>query len=347
MAWVTDEQISEARKITLLEHFQATDPGALRHTGGGRYIHKDHDSYVIDNGKGQWYWNSRTAGGFSYLDYLMRIEGMEFLDAVRYLTDGDMSTSRESRKPPQPQAATEKQQAPRPQPAATQKPVTLPKPADSNDNMIAYLQNRGISESTTRKYINQGLLYESANNSCVFVGRDPQDDNKPKYAAERSITGDGKKDAAASNKAFSFCLPPDSAANSNTVAVFESGIDALSHHDLMKIANAESGTNWDGYRLSLAGTASIALTSFLERHPHVQNIFLCLDNDTPGQTATERITKELLSDKRFAGKNIIIAPPSNGKDFNDTLKGIRKLLHELNPDKHNTRETRQQAGFSI
>jgi hypothetical protein len=236
--------------------------------------------------------------------------------------------------------------------------------------MIAYLRSRGISESTTRKYINQGLLYESANNSCVFVGRDTQDGNKPKYAAERSITGDGKKDATGSDKAFSFCLPPDKT-SSNTVIVFESGVDALSHHEIMGIAKAERGStqilaDTDGFRLSLAGTASIALTSFLERNPHVQNIYLCLDADPAGQKATERIIGELLSDSRFADKNIIIAPPAIGKDYGDTLTDIRqKMLERTIPLQKNStknktktathikempdiKETRQkQAGFSI
>jgi hypothetical protein len=210
--------------------------------------------------------------------------------------------------------------------------------------MVAYFRKRGISEATTRKYINQGLLYESVNNNCVFVGRDPQDGNKPKYAAERSIAGDGKKDASGSDKAFSFCLPPDKY-GSNTVAVFESGCDALSHHEITKIAQAERSITkevdgllayFDGFRLSLAGTSSAALNGFLERNPDIEIIYLCLDNDSAGQKATERIVNELLSDSRFADKDIIIAPPPIGKDYSDTLMGIRQLLAERKtPERQN------------
>jgi hypothetical protein len=196
------------------------------------------------------------------------------------------------------------------------------------------------------------LLYESANNSCVFVGYDPNEGNKPKYAAERSITGDVKKDALGSDKAFNFCLPPDKA-DCKTVAAFESPVDALSHHEIMKIAQAERGTtqmvhnllaDFDGYRLSLAGTASIALTSFLERNPDVQNIYLCLDADNAGKKATERIVNELLSDSRFADKNIIIAPPPIGKDYSDSLTGIRqKLAERTAPEQHQTRTKPRKA----
>ncbi|MDR3020087.1 MAG: DUF3991 and toprim domain-containing protein [Treponema sp.] len=339
MARVTDEQIEQARKISLLEYFQKTNPIMLRHVGGGRYVHKNHDSFVIDNGKGQFFWNSRGVGGVSSIDYLMRIEGMGFIDAVNSLTTGSLPISEATQRPP----------LSVPTPAPPPKSFTLPKPAESNDNMVAYLRSRGISASTTRKYINQGLLYESANNSCVFVGRDSQDGNKPKYAAERSIAGDGKKDVAGSDKAFSFCLPPDKP-DTKTVAIFESGIDALSHHEIMMIAKAERGSSqmitnlladFDGYRLSLSGTVSAALSGFLERHPDIQNIYLCLDSDPAGEKATERIIKELLSDSRYADKNIIIAPTPIGKDYNDALTGIRQILAERNTPERQTQNIKK------
>ena len=344
MPRVTDEQIAEARSITLLSYFQSTSPSILKHKGGGRYVHKDHDSFVIDNGKGQWYWNSQGTKGHSSLDYLMRVEGMGFIGAVQSLVS-DFSSSFHETRPPPSAFSTPKPTTP-PKPQEPRKPFTLPNPAENNDGMVSYLRKRGISEATTRKYINQGLLYESSNNSCVFVGRDTQDGNKPKYAAERSITADGKKDAVGSDKAFNFCLPPDKA-TSTTVAVFESPVDALSHHEIMMIAQAERGSNqmalnllanFDGFRLSLAGTATVALTSFLERTPDIQNIYLCLDNDTAGQKATERIVGELLSDNRFKDKNITIAPPPIGKDYNDTLSGIRQILLERStPEQRQTR----------
>ena len=352
MPRVTDEQIHEARSISLLSYFQSTSPSVLKYKGGGRYVHKDHDSFVISNGKNnQWYWNSQGVGGHSSLDYLMRIQGMGFLDAVKELTDGGVEDiSHVARKPPLSIASkTASQQGKQgkqdPQvPSKPQKPpFTLPKHAENNNGMVAYLASRGISESTIRKFINQGLMYESASYSCIFVGRDTQDGNKPKYAAERTIIGSGKKDINASDKAFNFCLPPDGA-SSNNLAVCESPIDALSHHEIMKLAEAEKGTAWDGYRLSLSGTSSVALISFLERHPHVQNIYLCLDNDPAGQKATERIIKELLSDSRFAGKSITISPPPIGKDFNMTLVSIRELIWEReNPEKAKTEKITKPA----
>ena len=284
-------------------------------------------------------YESQSQKGHSSLDYLMRVEGMGFLDAVQSLSSGTMPSSHETRPPP----ILSK-------PKEQRKPFILPTPADNNDGIVAYLRKRGISEATTRKYISQGLLYESANNSCVFVGRDAGDGNKPKYAAERSMTGDGKKDATGSDKAFNFCLPPDKA-DSTTVAVFESPVDALSHYEIMAVSKAERSTNqmalnlladFDGFRLSLAGTATVALTSFLERNPHIQNIYLCLDADPAGEKATERIIGELLSDDHFKDKKITIAPPPIGKDYNDTLLDIRRLVQERNnPEQQLGNKTRK------
>jgi hypothetical protein len=93
MPSVTDEQIAEARNITLLAYMLSNNPGILKHQGGGRYVHKDHDSFVIDNGKGQWYWNSQSQKGHSSIDYLMRVEGMGFIDAVQLLTGGGSPAS--------------------------------------------------------------------------------------------------------------------------------------------------------------------------------------------------------------------------------------------------------------
>jgi hypothetical protein len=119
----------------------------------------------------------------------------------------------------------------------------------------------------------------------------------------------------------------------------------------MAVSKAERSTSqmalnlladFDGFRLSLAGTATVALTSFLERNPHIQNIYLCLDADPAGEKATERIIGELLSDDRFKDKKITIAPPPIGKDYNDTLLDIRRLVQERNnPEQQKSNKTRK------
>ena len=53
MPKIPDEQAKIARSITLLEYMNSTNPNSIIKKSG-RYIHKDHDSFVIDNGKGEW-----------------------------------------------------------------------------------------------------------------------------------------------------------------------------------------------------------------------------------------------------------------------------------------------------
>jgi hypothetical protein len=204
-------------------------------------------------------------------------------------------------------------------PPKPQKPFALPKRNVNNDKVFAYLRGRGISKETLNRCIGAGILYESAKtNRCVFVGKDG---DTPKFAFERGTADNWKKDVAGSSKKFSFCLPPQNP-DSRTLIVTESPIDALAHADIHAIGQ----TGIDGYRLSLGGVSSSALTVFLERDPGIQNIFLALDNDAAGKDAANRIIRELLSDKWFSRVKITVTPPPSGfKDYAETLQAIRRL----------------------
>lgn len=322
MPRLSEEQIAEARSISLLDYIQKNEPGSAKAVKG-RFIHKNHDSFVIDNGKGQWYWNSRGAGGYNAIDFLMKIEGMDFRSAVFALTEGeDIQPSQSSPSPVKPSnnvRATLEQGA--------NKPFQLPKAGMSNTRVINYLQSRGIDKNTIYKCINRGLLYENDKGNCVFIGRDNADGNKPKYAAERSTHGDMKKDVAGSDKQYGFNIPPDNP--STYLAVFESPIDALSHKDLIGIA----GTDWDGHRLSLGGVASKALDKFLEQNPDISHIWLCLDKDKAGHEATKRIIDEILQDSRHGDKKITVSIPPMGKDWGNSLESVRQLQRDITKDK--------------
>ena len=92
-------------------------------------------------------------------------------------------------------------------------------------------------------------------------------------------------------------------------------------------------TGWDGHRLSLGGVSSVALYGFLERNPQITSIQLCLDNDKAGHEATNRIIRELLSDKRYGNIKIEIAPPPIGKDYADTAKAIQNSITKSTIDR--------------
>lgn len=81
---VTKEQITKAKAWDLLSYLEAHDPQELKRCGPREYCTRTHDSLKISNGK--WYWNSRGIGGRTALDYLIKVRGMDFVDAVEALS---------------------------------------------------------------------------------------------------------------------------------------------------------------------------------------------------------------------------------------------------------------------
>ena len=79
--YLSKDQIAAAREMDLLTYLRRFDPEELVHIGGNTYATRTHDSLKISNGK--WCWWSRNIGGTNALDYLTRVEGLSFLDAVQ------------------------------------------------------------------------------------------------------------------------------------------------------------------------------------------------------------------------------------------------------------------------
>jgi hypothetical protein len=315
MPQIPMEQIEQARSVDLLAYLQSHEPHAIRKSGAGEYCLVEHDSLKISNGRFNWF--SRGFGGVGALDFLIKVRGLDFQDAVFHLTDG--------------KSYTLQSELPKAIKAKPPKTFTLPSANINNDRVIAYLRVRGIDSNIIKKCVDDGLLYQSAkSNNCVFVGFDG---DKAKFACERGTVDGYKKDIYGSDKRFSFVLPPKDP-NSHNLAVTESPVDVLSHATIHKL----NGDKWDGYRLSLGGVSSRALFSFLEQHPDITSVQLCLDSDTAGKNAADRIVKELLREQRFSHLKISVIPPPNGnKDYSDTLQMILKL------NKENTIENRHSV----
>ena len=312
MPRLTEEQIRQARSVDLLDYLQTHEPGNVRKSKSNSTEHYmvEHDSLKISNGK--WFRHSTQQGGYSALDFLIKVRGIHFVDAVKSLTDGYAFTDYQTMPKYLTQSSAKQ--------AKTPKPFLLPKSNKNNDRAVAYLRERGIERDVIYRCIEAGILYESSKHRCVFVGKD--ENGKARFACERGISDDVKKDVSGSSKLYSFSLPPKEPTRhgGSTLALFESPADTLAHASIHEIGQ----TGWDGYRLSLGGVSSVALHGFLERHPHISSIQLCLDNDKAGQDATNRIIKELLNDQRYAHMKITVTPPPIGKDYADTVLAIKQ-----------------------
>ena len=89
MGYVTPEQITQAKELDLLTYLQRYDPHELVHVSGNTYCTREHDSLKISNGK--WNWFSRGIGGKTALDYLIKVQGFSFTQAVEALVGQNFS----------------------------------------------------------------------------------------------------------------------------------------------------------------------------------------------------------------------------------------------------------------
>ena len=301
MPYIPQDIVSKAREMDLLTYLQNYEPQELVHFGGGTYCTREHDSLKISNGK--WCWFSHGVGGRSALDYLIKVKGIPFMEAVEKIV-GQTKTQ------PPVFVSGVKENKP--------KTLLLPKASRCATHAVEYLHGRGIDRVIIDYCIKAGRIYESyPYHNVVFVGQD--NDGKARYANLRGIDTHFKGEAEGSDKRFSFSIPTE---NCDTVHLFESAIDLLSFATLQKL----DGKPWNSEHLvSLAGvykpkkdaeesTLPLALGQFLKDHPEVKHVNLRLDNDPAGRIAMSTIYK-LLTDKY----DVCPLPPLSGKDYNDTL----------------------------
>lgn len=298
MAYIQPEVVREAKRIDLLTYLQAADPDQLVHLSGGTYCTKDHDSLKISNGK--WNWFSRGLGGTTAVDYLIKVQGLPFQEAVECVL------KKMAGRPIQPS----------PPPKQERRELQLPERNPEHNAVLRYLTGRGIDRDILHQCIEDGHLYESKKyHNAVFLGFDGS--GVPKYAALRGTFGDFKGESPGSDKRFSFLLADRLDAQS--VHLFECAIDALSYATLLKL----TGRDWtQAPLLSLAGVYKqkqdmklpMALGTFLDSHKEIKTILLHLDNDEVGRSATAGL-QSLLSDKY----QVLDLPAPDGKDVNEYL----------------------------
>lgn len=299
MPYVTQEQIAQAKELDLLTYLQTYEPQELVHFSGDTYCTREHDSLKISNGK--WHWFSRGIGGKTALDYLIKVKGYTFLQAVERIL-GQAAVM-----PP----------VSRPPPVEVPRKLLLPKASRCAAHVVEYLHRRGIDYKIIDYCIQTGRLYESAEyHNAVFVGYDLK--GKARYAALRGTIGNYKGEASGSDKRYSFSITENPEATH--VHLFESAIDLLSYATLRHIA----GLDWaQDALLSLAGVyqtkrqgvVPVALSRFLEDYPNITTLHLHLDNDEVGRGAAAGIM-EGLSDRY----TVLDEPPRYGKDVNDLLQ---------------------------
>ena len=126
MPYIAPEIITEAKRMDLLTYLRNYEPHELVKFAGNTYTTRTHDSLKISNGK--WMWWSQGIGGKTALDYLVKVKGLSFVEAVETIMGGNVTLTIPCQPP--------KENAP--------KVLMLPEKSKTNDVITEYLFGRGI-----------------------------------------------------------------------------------------------------------------------------------------------------------------------------------------------------------
>ena len=230
---------------------------------GKEYRWLRHDSVMIN--KNEWYRFSQNKGGHA-IDFMKEFYGFSFAEAVKELLgeEGAGETNRRTGK----EDAGRQKVCPIPLPG-----LELPERNESCEIARKYLiEQRKLSEQLVDQMIAKGDIYESKNyHNVVFVGRDKE--QNPRYTAMRGTDENRYRgEARGSEKAYGF----GHIGTDEKLFVFESPIDLLSYITAVP-------EEWEMHSyISLGGLSEKAMKRMYTEYPHIHSIYLCLDNDEPG-----------------------------------------------------------------
>ena len=309
--WVNEKEKQTAKQYDVYDYLSIVDPGELVKLSQGEYCLYSHDSFKISRRDGQhlWYWYSRGIGGRTALDYLIKVKGYSFVEAVR-----EVNRTMEGMEP---SFFVEEER---------QKWFKLPPRSSRNDIVIGYLTARGIDWEVIDRMLRRDMIYQHEEyGSVVFIGFD--DNGEPAHASYRS-TGynHAKGDYRGSDKRFAFRLENEHA---DTVRVFESAIDLLSYVCLCrkwgKAWCHESLISTAGITASRNGSVKLplALEHYLEKYPDTKTILVHFDNDKAGQRCAMQIKEKLNGPYK-----VKLIKPKKGKDYNEYLQIENGMLEE-------------------
>lgn len=130
---MTKEEIARAKELDLLTYFKLVEPGNLKLVGK-EYRHKVHSSLTISKDS-LWCWHCIGLRGRTALKYLIDVEKVPYVEAVREINriQGGVVRSSQPVSLPQPRAEPE-----------VPRTFTLPEPDTNNYSAMAYLRGRCI-----------------------------------------------------------------------------------------------------------------------------------------------------------------------------------------------------------
>ena len=282
----TDEQKQKAASVDL-EAFLRSRGERLISSGRDKRLASDHSVTIRGN---EWYDHAEEKGGTA-ISFVQRHYGIGYAEAVTTLLGGELGAAYPTH--------SEKQ--------VEVKSFALPPASKNMHRVFAYLcKTRGIDHDAVSALAKAHLLYEDAEyHNAVFVGVDS--DGIARHAHKRSTNSEGKsfrQNVEGSDPKHSF----NYTGTDGSLYVFEAPIDLLSYISLYP-------SDWQAH--SYVACCGTSIQSVLEqlRRQDIDSVYLCLDNDSAGQKAAQRMEAELSE----RGIYVEIVVPTL-KDWNDDLR---------------------------
>ena len=281
----SDEQLQRASGIDITAMLQGQ--GEKLKKQGRVYRWMRYDSTVID--RNRWYRHSREIGG-GPIQFMQYFYGMDFVDAVKYLLDGEEGAEfvQASRTP------------------ELKLPFTPPKLSKNMHRTFAYLiKTRKIDADIVQHFVNEKKIFETEEyHNVAFCGYDEKGEMKQMHLRSTLPGNRFFMDIDGSDKQYYF----RHIGTNNDVYVFEAPIDMLSYITM----NTE---NWqESSYVCLGGVAIDALKNVLTTNEQISKVYMCVDRDDAGDKTVKRIGDEL-NEMGYEWERIL---PEN-KDWNEDL----------------------------
>ena len=283
----TEEQKRQAAAVDL-EFFLRSRGEKLIPSGREKRLASDHSITVRGN---EWYDHAAEQGGQA-VSFVQKFYGLSYPEAVSLLLGNEPGRAYPAVKGKEPEE---------------RKPFQLPPPNRDMRRVYAYLvKHRRIDPVVVSAFAKADLLYEDANyHNAVFVGMD--ENGVARHAHKRSTNTIGKAfrlNVEGSDPKHSF----HHIGTDGRLYVFEAPIDLLSYITLHP-------EYWEEHTyVACCGTSALPVLEMLSRLPNINTVYLCLDNDKAGHTASKRM-EELLADRDVT--TLRLTP--NNKDWNEDL----------------------------
>ena len=285
----TDQQKEQAAGVDLAAFLESRGEKLIR---SGRDMRLDRDHSVTIRGN-RWFDHAAQKGG-GPISFVRQFYDLDYPSAVNLLLGGGGVVH---------PAAREQVRKP-------SKSFALPLANRDAKRVFAYLiKHRHIAPEVVGYFVRAGLLYEDAEyHNAVFVGTDER--GIPRHAHKRSTNSFGKSfrlNVEGSLPRYSFHY----LGGDGSLFVFEAPIDLLSYLTLHP-------ERWQEHNyVACCGTSFLPVEKMLDRMRQVEEVFLCLDNDVAGHTASKRMA-DLLTEKGIFSQRLVPAE----KDWNDVLTQI-------------------------